>query len=291
MAIEIARSLEAGPDYAPNWRVLVVNAYLEEVAASNDPLGHIQAVFWREKDPFVRQFLRFRFDGRCVNHGAFQYAVGCDARNRETGAASMIKAMLVADRTPEEIAPELGTAPLNIITFAKIYFDVRRFLSNEVFLRRLVFSDTEGQIATAEALRERRWLAAAFHRGWPGVQQVVFHRTPETAEELENLSMQLHGILTSRALEFAADLETSGMVPSEADLHRFLAAQNSQSRQPAKEYDGGRTLNDWVRALHGDLMEQVTGDSPALLKEIKAMTETKAVAPPVKRLRTRFVRS
>ena len=45
MAIDTARNLEEGCDYAPDWRHKTVNAYLEEVAASNDPLGHIQAVF------------------------------------------------------------------------------------------------------------------------------------------------------------------------------------------------------------------------------------------------------
>ena len=290
----IIRNLADGPDYQPDWRHQVAQAYLTEIASATDPGRRLVELLDGERDPFVRQYLRYRYSGICVKHAAFQYAAGCQARNAATGAASMIRAMLIADRTPEEIAAELGTDRVNIVTFAKVFFDLRRYLDNETILRRIVFADLPEGMADTEALRERRWLAAAFHRGFAGVEQVIFHRTPTSPEELERLSIQLHGTLVSRALEYEQDLETRGIAPNEADLSRYLAATATQSRQPERgaQTDQQKTMKTFLQGITG-ILEKKAEENPedpnlaAILEIKRARTSAQATTP--MRMRKRFV--
>ena len=291
MTEEIIRTLENGPDYAPAWRHQVVQGYLADVLAAPDSRARLIAILDAERDPFVRQYLRFRFDGNAANAEGFRYAVGCQTRNAETGAASIIRAMILADRTPDEIAVELGTKPFNIVTFGKVFFDVRRYLDNESFLSRIVFAEQPKDMTERESLREKRWLAAAFHRGWAGVEQVVFHRPAATAASIEELTMRLQSTLASRALEFTLDLETSGTVPTEADLSRFLAARNTQARQQEPPSDQNALMLTFIRGLHGDLAEKAAQnpDDPTLepFRQLLAAGSSTPVSAP-KRLRTRF---
>ena len=291
MAEEIIRSLMDGPDYWPDWRNRAVQNYLTEVMEAACSDARLAAIMDTEKDPFVRQFLRFRFNGRSVNAVAFRYAVGCQDRNPTTGSASMIKAMLVADRAPEEIAEELGTETRNIVAFAKIFFDVRRYLNNEAWLRRIVFAETPEGAGQAEALRERRWLAAAYHRGWEGVEHVVFHRSSGKAESVEALSVRLQETLASRALEYALDLETNGTTPTESDLHRFLAARNTQARLPQVPTDNQETMRAFLKGVQASVEEEADQHphDPKYdgIRELKRLRETGA-SEPRRRLRARF---
>jgi hypothetical protein len=146
-------------------------------------------------------------------------------------------------------------------------------------------------MSVAEALRERRWLAAAFHRGWDGVQQVVFHRTPSKTEDLEALSLKLQSTLACRALEYALELETTGTPATEADLSRFLAARNSQARQPPETSDNRIAMTDFLRGLHGIIQQKADEfpDDPRL--DVVRRSRAEALAErnlPPQRLRRRF---
>jgi hypothetical protein len=294
MSDGIVRSLTAGPDYMPDWRFRIVQNYLTEIAAAPDSNARLAAIVEAEKDPFIRQFLRYRFYGTSVNSDAFKYAVGCQSRNQSSGAASIIKAMIVADRTPDEIAEELGTNVRNVVAFAKIYFDARRYLNNEAWLGRIVFAEPQEGMTQVEALRERRWLAAAYHRGWDGVQQVVFHRTSSKPRDVEELSMLLQSTLASRALEYALELETSGTAATEADLHRFLAARSTQALATETKSDSQSMAITFIRALHSDVVKKAeeSPDDPSLgfLRDLKQSNRHEISQPP-KRMRTRFANS
>ena len=289
MQDEVVRSLEEGPDHQPDWRNRVVELYLADIAKAPDGQRRLSEILYAEKDPFVRQYLRFRYDGVCSNAAGFRYAAGCCARNAATGAASTIRAMLVADRTPTEIAAELGSTRINITTFMKCFYDVRRYLGNEVWLRRIVMTPPDG-MGEAEALRERRWLTAAYHREWEGVQQVVFGRIPSATESIETMSRQLTAALGSRALEYVGDLQASDKAPAEADLQRFLSARNIEARQPIRQTDDGNKMDEWILALHGTLLKKAeeTGDPDlAILLTGRDSDPMDPQAPP-QRLRRRL---
>ncbi len=289
MSEEVIRSLEEGPDHQPDWRNRVVAIYLADIAKAPDGKSRLTEILFTEKDPFVRQFLRFRYDGVCSNAAGFRYAAGCQARNAARGPASMIRSMLVADRTPTEIAAELGTTRLNIVTFMKVFFDVRRYLDNEVWLQRIAMTPPEG-MGDAEALRERRWLTAAYQRGWEGVEQVVFHRVPSTVESIEATSRQLAANLGVRALEYVGDLQARGEAPNENDLRRFLAARNVEARQPPRETGKDDGYLKFVTALHDTMVAKAeqTGD-PELAGFLAGKNSDAAPhEEPPQRLRRRF---
>ncbi len=289
MQDKIVRSLEEGPDHQPDWRSRVVELYIADVAKAQDAKARLSEILFAENDPFVRQFLRFRYDGVCSNAAGFRYAAGCQARNATTGTASMIRAMLIADRTADEIAVELGTSRINIVTFMKVFFDVRRYLDNEVWLRSIVMTVPDG-VGEAEALRERRWLTAAYHRGWEGVEQVVFHRIVATPESIEKISRQLSADLGARALEYVGDIQARGEAPSENDLRRFLAARNVEARQPPRETGKDDGYLKFVTALHETWVDKAerTGDPGLALLLAGRDSDGVHHEEPPQRLRRRF---
>jgi hypothetical protein len=290
--LEIPRSLPDGSHYSPDWRSQAAESYVGAILASADAPATLAEIQRTEKDPYVRQWVRFRHTGRCVAQGRFRYAAECAARNDATGASSLIKTLLIADRTYEEIAEELGTTRENIVAFAMIYFDVRRFLGNETWLQRMIFAEPMGSAFTPTQLRERRWLSLAFHRGWPGVQQVVLQRRLATNEEVQEQMLQIKAILTSLALEHAHDLESSGTQPSAVDLRCFLALRHSESGQHREdERYGHKARVAWLRKLL-DVAKKAAEAEPenpqyeGLRNLFASIEETSTVAP--RRLRTRF---
>jgi hypothetical protein len=289
----ILRNLSEGPDYSVSWRHAVVQGYLDEVMKSDDPGGKLAELLDQERDPFVRQYLRFRYNGRCVWRSSFEFSVGCQARNASSGAASMIRAMIIGDRTPDEIAAELGTLREHIIVFGKIFFDLRRYLGVETFLRRIVFGDPPEGTMDAEAVRERRWLAAAYNRGWAGIEQIVLRRTPSSPEQLQELSRQLHGALASRALEFVQGLDAEATPPGEADLSRYLRAMAAQSHQAGREQlsDQKKTMKIFLEGITGclEMKAEAQPDYPDLagFLEARRARESGSAQGPI-RMRARF---
>jgi hypothetical protein len=173
-----------------------------------------------------------------------------------------------------------------------IFFDVRRFLANETWLRRMIFAEPIDSAFTPTELRERRWLSIAFHRGWPGVEQVVLQRRLATAEEVQEQMLQVEAILTSRALEHAHDLESSGTPPSAGDLRCLLALQHSESGQHHEDDRyGPKARTAWIGKLLDVLEKKVEADPEnpeyeGWRKVFAPVEETSTVAP--LRLRNRF---
>jgi hypothetical protein len=290
--LEIPRSLADAPQYSPDWRSQAAESYLGAILASADAPATLAEIQRTEKDPYVRQWVRFRHTGRCVAQGRFKYAEECVARNDATHASSLIKTLLIADRTYEEIAQELGTTRENIVAFAMIYFDVRRFLENETWLQRMIFAKPMDSAFAPAQLRERRWLSIAFHRGWRGVEQVVLQRRLATNEEVQEQILQTKAKLSSLALEHAHDLQSRGTPPSAVDLRCFLALRHSESGQPHEDprygpkawAAGARKLLD--AAKEAAEAEPENPQYEGLRKLFASVEETSTVAP--RRLRTRF---
>jgi hypothetical protein len=139
----------------------------------------------------------------------------------------------------------------------------------------------------AEAARERRWLSAAFHRGWPGVEQVVLRRTAHTPEAIETTTRQLEAALAARALEYIEGLEAEGSAPSEADLKRYTAARATGYRQPEAKTNGTITMQEFLSDFHGEVLKvAATSDDPAL-QEVWRLHQSAASTPPEQPLRRR----
>jgi hypothetical protein len=89
----IARSLDEGWHYRPDWRSATVEAYLVDKQMEQPPLETLK----EEEDCFVRQFYLFRRCGRCLEQFAFKWAYACVVNNPATAAASLVKALTVAN--------------------------------------------------------------------------------------------------------------------------------------------------------------------------------------------------
>src|SRR5260370_42422442 len=108
----ITRSLGESCDYQPDWRFQVWKQYALEITGARHQSARLEHVLLVEKDPFVRDLIRYHFGRRCIIGEAIRYAVACEATNVRARIGSAIKAMIVAGRTYEQVASELVTDPL-----------------------------------------------------------------------------------------------------------------------------------------------------------------------------------
>ncbi len=246
----IARSLDEGWHYRPDWRSATVEAYLLEKQLQHPPLETLKD----EQDCFVRQFYLFRRCGRCLEQPAFKWAYGCVVNNPTTGAASLIKALTIARVPINEIAEKLRTTRKNIAVFEKVFFDVRRYLDEQAWLASIIFSPSKNFQDPVE-FRERHWMAAAFLRGERGLGQAFSPKVTLSAGEREKLTSEIKSVLASRAFEFASALRTGLIPPCHADFERFARMLDVAARQPVQN-DNGKDCGAWIAALWGVMQKK-----------------------------------
>ena len=279
----ILRSLNDGWDFRPDWRWRIAEQYVARCIATNDPVLP-QAILDAEKDPFVRQAFRFRMGLKAVNQKALSFAYRTQQQNKTTGLASMIRAMIVADRRVEEISAELHLSRENIVAFSRMFYDVECFLGAEAWIQSLLFQETEGH-NDAESVRERRWLAIAFFDGWPGLEAALFSRTPPTQASIEKTRIAIQGALSSRALEYARNIQASGTAPTHEDLSRYAKIANVNTQ---KVEDKGIDATKFAKALLGVLENEAQdSDDPELALFRKDLTATQSRRPEIPRYRRR----
>jgi hypothetical protein len=225
----IARRLEDGFDHEPDWRARIVQQYLKRLAASTRPDAEFEEICYSEKDPFIRQYLRFKYKGQCVDKGSFEQAARCVRTNPATGIASLIKTLAVADRRSHEIAKEVGMQSRSVATFLKLFFDIERNLDNEAWLQRICLGSGGDSM---EVRRERAWLTVAFRRGWNGVLTSVLRRRAATEEDINDAYKELTAALARRATDYVLNLDDDAVPPKADDLQHFLACRQAHIEQP-----------------------------------------------------------
>lgn len=225
------RRLSDGWDYQPEWRCAVIQGYLGEIAQVPDRKKALEAMLYREKDPFIRQGLAFRMTGTCVSAPQFTWAFRCAYENSRSGALSMLKAMVIAGLPNTLIAQELGTEPKNVVTTEKLFFDARRYLSNRLWLRSAVVQPRPNEVMSPENSRERLWLSVAYETGWDGLEAVLHGGEDCRDETLETTAQRIEAIAGRRALEFLRGLERDAIAAGEEDLRRFVLARGMRARE------------------------------------------------------------
>lgn len=227
----IPRRLEDGWDFTPGWRHQIIERNVLFIASAEDRSDATRQVLLAEKDPFIRQGTRFRLFGKCVNQGAFEHAFRAMQQNAKAGSGSLIKAMTVADLRPEEIARELGTTRGNIVTFQKLFWDIERYLGNELWLRTIAMPQDATRPILPEIARERQWLTVAYLRGWEGLQSTLQHRAPKNPEDLQEGARAIEAALLLRAQQFIASLDSNGIPATEHDFKYYLLTREQRSRE------------------------------------------------------------
>ena len=152
--------------------------------------------------------------------------------------------MVIANVPPERIAHEFGTTKEKISTFEKLYFDARRYLEHRGWLRGVCIPRPNTLLAT-----ESRWFAVAFHRGWPGVEEVVLGRVPKCGQRTLQGAIS---ILLGRVEDYFFAMEASGAEPSEKDVKAMASLVRIASSVPYL----------WENPL--ELEQKSSTDSPAI---------------------------
>lgn len=258
----IIRSLAQGPDYKPDWRLRVTEQYLLRSAGAKDTSSVTDVILATEGDPFVRQLLCFHSGRRTVIACAIEYALRCNRYAHTTRIPALIKGMVVCGRSGEQIANEVATTAINVRTFEKLNFDVRRFANNRTWLRDICFPMCSTEIALQHQF-EHRVLAIAYEGGWPRLENLLLSQQSERSTNTKADLDQLTAILTARALDYVIGLEARGIRPSERDLELLFLAQR---RMP-------------MAALPPFSPSERTANPAALRKKIEAEKKAKELSP------------
>jgi hypothetical protein len=135
--------------------------------------------------------------------------------NPKTGIADKIKAMVMANFLPEEIADQMGAEPDNIDMFENLYFDARRYLDRRLWLHGICFPRAT----------ESRWLQAVFNRRRDGVQEVLLGQSSQNpnGNRWPRPFHRMARTVLHRAEDYCVALEASGKATSEKDLQLLLA--------------------------------------------------------------------
>ena len=217
----ISRDLADGwQHYDPVWRMRVASqaiAHPETTSIAN------------ESDPIVRQLYRFLLTGICVASAAFAFAISTERSRASCTAAGLINSMTVAGYSVEEIAHRLGTTSLNVYVYRQVFFDVARFLHHREWLATIACPGTAVNRNDPIALKERMSLAAAFHRGRQGLEQILTGSAPASARELKDLAASIKAAVTMRAYHFT--IERTQQPLSADDLRYYLELQKIQAAE------------------------------------------------------------
>lgn len=258
----IIRSLVEGPDYKPDWRLRLSEQYLLQISQAKDMSAATDLIVSKECDPFVRQLVRFHSGRGSIIATSIEYALRCDRYAHTTRVPALIKAMIAAGQTTEEIAKQVSTTAMNIRTFEKLSFDVRRYINNRVWLRDICFPVLSPDTAFYQQY-ESRALGIAYEGGWPRLQNLLLSQQSERAVSVKSDLDQLVALLAARALDYIVGLEVRGVLPTARDLEFLLL---TQSRMP-------------MVALPPFSAGERTADPATLRKKIEVEQKVKKLSP------------
>jgi hypothetical protein len=253
----ILRSLAEGRDFRPDWRPLLTDAYLAQLkqpSAANGPipeeLKRILDPNTGEQDEMVRQLLQFHYGIPFEGKPALDWALRCGLKSPE--AALAIKAMLVADYSVEEIADELSTSIDNIKAFEQVFFDVRPYAKDRLFLQKICYGK-----------HGHRLLQVAFQRGRVGVEEVVLRRRRKDEGRITDVCL---GLLLQRVKDGILDREAANIPPDESDAGRLIALSRVKNPQMVPY------LSDTEKS-HLESLERVEQFTPAERRRLSTAFE------------------
>ncbi len=245
---EIRRSLSDDWSFSPIWRSELIDNYLVRLGSSKDASFELVEIQFSENDPFVRQGVRHRFTGRCVNQAVIAHAFRIAEENPRTGLGSRIKALVLADRFPDEIAEMLNIPVAVVVAFEKYFWDLRRYLGVSLWLESLVRAAEENPKKTADSMREAIWLRTALDEGWDGLQRLWLRKRATDAKSLEQLAREIEGIAARRTLRHLQQLEETGVPVSDEDIKRLVLV-NRRSASLKPEQNQNQSIRDFYARM------------------------------------------
>ena len=199
----IARSLKEGADYSPDRRAKVTENYIRQITQAKDKEGALAEVLRQERDGFIRELVQFHRGVSFPNQLSVQRAI------RLESVAPEIKAMVITGQSLQAIAKIVSTQTQTLEYFEKLFFDVRSYLDQKLWLRKLCYGENGNRL-----------MRVALERGWAGLLEVMLREGPKSPRNLQRSISVLHG----RFEDYVCELETNNIPVGEKDFERFIRA-------------------------------------------------------------------
>ena len=230
----IARNLEDGDGYSPDWAWQLVDEYITEIAAADNESAALDEILKDEdNNSIVAQTLLFYFGRECAIARSIRYAISCLQHEPANHTGSRIAAMVIADRTVEQIADQIGSKPEHVAVYEQLCFDIRRYRKHTAWLKNLCYH-YQGPKSSEPYVT--RWLTTAYERGWDGLCAMISKSSSPNSSSPSGVDIQreLELMLQARGSDYLKTLDMQGAAPTEADLKRLSKyLMNSTARARA----------------------------------------------------------
>jgi len=122
-------------------------------------------------------------------------------RREERGARWMLRAGILARRTPEALGEYLGLDPATVTAYEKLFFDVRDKLDHSEYIATQVFEVRASRACDNVDRAISRWLEQiAYHRGWDAAR-IIWEASKPTLEPSTFLRETFVDTLFAKAIE------------------------------------------------------------------------------------------
>jgi hypothetical protein len=165
------RSLADGP-YNPDWRFRQTELYLSYQKRPTDPTVSLRSFMLEEDDQEVLGRYAFRSGLRTPKDPAYEFALHAHA-DREGGVGAVIKAMVLADVSVEEIARGFSLPVAMIQTFVNIFWHLTPLQGDPDWKCGLVSLPNASGDPNVAKICESVLMIAAVELGKVGVEQML----------------------------------------------------------------------------------------------------------------------
>ncbi len=238
---EILRSPREGSNWHPNWRhEIAMSAAVRDYNASQKGLP------WRriEDEDKMVNFLYDFYLHRIEDRHYIKWAHGVVNHNSTQGDSSRIKALLISGMSSAEIASEMHVPTAYIQAFLYCYFDMERYLDEEMLVSKIVHPFAAGDYdrLDEEHRRERLWIYAGYLLGTKDLKKIMnrtFNVDGSDADSMLKLSL---GLLSMQSATYALSLPTRGDVRP-ADMEKFVSLQGMQNLKEQESQESNFVKN------------------------------------------------
>lgn len=276
------------PHYEPAWRYQTVHDYMVEAKKADTERRPYDLPRTENDRLVIEYFMTLRFGS---NRRAQQMVAAHQMEfvNWKFGDASALKAQLIAGQSIEQIAERSTDSLETCQLYADLFFDVQPWMHKRNFKRRLVFNtmlQSVEDIRKTEHGREKILMGMAYMRGWEGLEPVLYPDTEITDAMRIQMEQHIHSKLTMESRNLV-DLMSLEPGPRPNHFEKYLAFLTMQAQSKALEQQGHSAVaaTDFLRAMHGKIMEHPEDMSPGFRETMELGVPKKAIQDKPRMLR------
>ena len=236
---------------APNWRQRRIEKFIACIAQAEVEKVALADVMASESDFIIKYGLRIFCNKPACGAEEYRLAAYYLENNSKTRLASMIRSMLVADRSSYEIAEALRVSQKSVLIFSKLYFDLAHPRFSEAWLKRAALEPELWASSSEVDEVERRCLRIAFLHGWKGLsEELGFSQRTASPDENFRLGQDVQKRVLQMTLSHYEAADQAGLAMGPADVKQAMDIVRTVSRiaQPAASKNSWLTF---IQGLHG----------------------------------------